>query len=168
MAEISVKKVEDTGAELRPLFQEIEKQFEAVRRRAFDLFEKRGREFGHALDDWLKAEHDVMGWPAAELKEGDSKYELSMTLPGYEAKDVQVTATPSEIMVHANVEAEKKVEGETCLWTEFASNDVCRRFRLPDAIDPDTITASLDKGMLHITAAKVSKPQARPIEVKAA
>lgn len=31
-----------------------------------------------------------------------------MTLPGYEPKDVQVTVTPSEIIVHANVETEKE------------------------------------------------------------
>ncbi len=29
---------------------------EQIRQRAYELFEKRGREHGHDLDDWLKAE----------------------------------------------------------------------------------------------------------------
>lgn len=72
MATVAVQKIGDKSAKPPPLFQEIEKQFDDVRRRAFELFEKRGRELGHALEDWLKAEHEVVGWPAAELSEADS------------------------------------------------------------------------------------------------
>lgn len=32
---------------------------ELVRRRAYELFEARGREPGHELDDWLQAEREV-------------------------------------------------------------------------------------------------------------
>jgi len=168
MATVAVQKIEDKGTKPLPLFQDIEKQMDQVRQRAFELFERRGCELGHAMEDWLKAEHEVMGWPAAEMDERDGKYELKMTLPGYEAKDIEVTATPSEIVVHANVETEKKTEAEKCLWTEFQSNDVCRRFELPETIDVEKVTANLDKGMLHVTAAKMPTAQARPIEVRAA
>ena len=33
---------------------------DAIARRAYELFEKRGREMGHDLDDWLRAEHEMM------------------------------------------------------------------------------------------------------------
>jgi len=33
---------------------------EQVRRRAFDLYEQRGREDGHDLDDWLQAESELI------------------------------------------------------------------------------------------------------------
>lgn len=32
---------------------------EFIRRRAYQLFERRGRLPGHALDDWLQAEHEI-------------------------------------------------------------------------------------------------------------
>ena len=32
---------------------------EAISRRAYELFEERGREGGRALDDWLRAEHEL-------------------------------------------------------------------------------------------------------------
>lgn len=32
---------------------------EQIRRRAYELYEQRGRDDGHELDDWLKAESEV-------------------------------------------------------------------------------------------------------------
>ena len=32
---------------------------EAIRTRAYELYEERGREVGHELDDWLRAEQEV-------------------------------------------------------------------------------------------------------------
>ena len=34
---------------------------EQIRRRAYELYEARGREDGHDLDDWLQAEADFLG-----------------------------------------------------------------------------------------------------------
>jgi HSP20 family molecular chaperone IbpA len=94
-----------------------------------DLFERRGREFGYALDDWLKAEREILGqWSAAELKEKEGKYELEMTLPGFDPKEIQVTATPQEIIVHAETKHEKKAEEGKVVWSEFGSNSVYRGF----------------------------------------
>ena len=36
--------------------QELENQ---IRQRAFELYEARGREEGHDLDDWLRAEEEI-------------------------------------------------------------------------------------------------------------
>jgi hypothetical protein len=34
---------------------------EEVQRRAYELYEQRGREDGHDWDDWLQAEHELRG-----------------------------------------------------------------------------------------------------------
>jgi len=39
--------------------QEIDLQ-EQVRRRAFEIYEQRGREDGHNVEDWLQAEAEVL------------------------------------------------------------------------------------------------------------
>jgi HSP20 family protein len=168
MANVAIQKVENMGGKPLPIFEAIEKRLDDVRQRAFGLFEQRGYELGHQLDDWLKAEHEVFGWPAAELTEKDGKYEAEITLPGFDPKEVQVTATPSEIIVHAETKHEKKIEKPNVLWTEFGSNDVYRRFELPARIDVDKTSATLDNGLLHITAAKAPVAQTKPVELRAA
>jgi hypothetical protein len=34
---------------------------ERIRNRAYDIYEKRGAQDGHALDDWLEAKAEVLG-----------------------------------------------------------------------------------------------------------
>lgn len=167
MANITVQKVVKPNVKRLPIFEEMEKRFEDVRRRAWELFEDRGHQIGHALEDWLRAEHEVCGWPAAELDEKNGEYELQMTLPGFDVNEVQVTATPAEILVHAELKAQSDGEVKV-LWTEFGPNNICRRFPMPEPIDVEKIRARLDKGMLHITAVKAPEAKAQPITIAAA
>ena len=41
-----------------------------IRRRAYELYEKRGREDGHAEEDWLRAEAEVLGSALRKAKVG--------------------------------------------------------------------------------------------------
>jgi len=156
MAQVAITKVKDAEKKALPVFDEIAKRLEAVQRRAFELFEQRGREDGHELEDWLQAEHELFGWPAAELAEKNGAYEIGVTLPGFEAKDVEVTATPAEVVIHAATQKEKKSEKDNVLWTEFGSDDVYRRFQVPNAINVDQVTAKLDNGLLRVIAPKIA------------
>ena len=75
MSQVAIQKVNDTAKTSLPIFEEVARRFDAVRQRAFDLFENRGGELGHDQEDWLKAERELFCWPAAELAERDGKYE---------------------------------------------------------------------------------------------
>lgn len=164
MANIAIERIAEPWKHPLPLFQEMEKQFEQVRGRAFQLFETRGCELGHDIDDWIRAEHEVMGWSAAELVESDGTYKLEMTLPGFDPKQIEVAATPSAIVVHAEIKGGKKA-AEHVLWTEFGPNCISRRFELPKPIDVNKTRATLDHGLLKVLAEKApaAKPAAIPI-----
>jgi HSP20 family protein len=164
MSQVAIHIAYDADKRTLPIFGQIATRFQAVREHAFDLFEKRGYEPGHDQEDWLKAERELFGWPAAELAEKDGAYEIQVTLPGFEAKEVEVTATPTEIVVHASTEEEKKTEKGNVLWTEFGSNDVYRQFELLNPINVDKVTANLENGLLRIKAPESAKLK----EIKAA
>lgn len=153
MAAIAVQKIDDSSRALLPIFQEIDQRTEQVARRAFELSLAHGGENGHQTEDWLRAEHEIMGWPAAELAETDGEYKLEVTLPGFDVKQIQIAATPTEIALHAATNP--KPDGEHILWTEFGANDVYRRFLLPEPINVDHMKAALDHGLLKITAARI-------------
>jgi HSP20 family molecular chaperone IbpA len=159
MSRVAIKKANDGSQEPLPVFGELAKRFEAIERRAFDLFEERGREVGHDEEDWLKAEHELLGWPAAELSEKDGVYEMRIALPGFEAKDIEVTATSSEIVVHAATAGERKSEKDNVIWTEFGSNDLYRRFTVPNLIDIDKVSTNLENGLLRISAPEIARPK---------
>ena len=150
-----------------------------VERRAFARFQGRGRRAGSSLEDWTAAEHEVLGWPAAELCEVDGRYEMALTLPGYTASEVEVTASPREVVVHASTtrrergprgrdaedgrhaagqegDGQQRTGHPRVLWSEFGSNAVWRRFTLAAPIDVDQVTARLENGMLRVRAPRAT------------
>ena len=168
MADVNIQKVENAGDRRLPVFQELDHLMERIQRRAFELFAGRGFAHGHDRDDWVTAEHEFC-WPATELSEQDKNYVLSVALPGFEPGQVWVTATPSELIVHAQSKSEQRRDEAAAgkpkvLWSEFRSNDVYRRVALAEPIDVSKVTASLGNGLLKIVAAKaVSKVSSIPI-----
>lgn len=163
MPSVKVQTVSDQEKPAVPIFEEFGKRLDEIRRRAYELFEKRGSEIGRALEDWFKAEREVVGSPPAEFADKGGAYELQIALPGFDVKDVNVTAAGDEIIVKAASREEKKSEEGKVLWTEFSSNDLYRRFQAPNLIDTDKTTATLEKGMLHIHAPKAEvKEKASP------
>jgi len=166
MPEITVQKIKDPVKQAPPIFVELEKRLDAVRQRAHQMFLNRGQ-MDRALDDWFAAEHELFGWSAAELSEKDDMYEIDFALAGFDAKDIQVTATPNEIIVRAETKETREVEKDKVLWSEFGSKDVCRRFELPDPIDTDKVSATFDKGILRIKARKGVAGEKKNISVSA-
>lgn len=154
------------GARTLPVFRELADRLEAVRKRAFDRFAMRGGEPGHELEDWVTAEREILGWPVAELKERNGSYEIDVTLPGFSPRDIDVTATPKELIVHAVSTSDRSGDDSRVLWSEFGQHEVYRRIEFPTAINADRISANLDHGVLHLKAPK-SAPSASPSDLPA-
>jgi HSP20 family molecular chaperone IbpA len=159
MSQVAIKKLDDGSKKTLGVFAEIAKRFEPVERRAFDLFERRGREQGHDVEDWINGEHELLGWPAAELSEKDGVYDVQIALPGFEAKEVEVTATPPETVLHAVSKQENKAEKDDVLWTEFGSSEIYRRFELANPINVDKVTANIENGLRRINAPEIARPK---------
>jgi len=147
MTQITVHQAESGKAAVaNPFFAKVEKALEAVRRRAFELFEKRGGAPGGELGDWLEAEQELFFVPRAEMTEDDRSFTMKMETPGFESANVEVIALPREILVEAKAEKREKSAAETkCLY---------RRFELSVPIDARKVHATLDKGQLTIEAPK--------------
>lgn len=170
MSELPVQKVTKHDDRSLPIFREIESVLERIRARAFDLAAGRGFLAGRDLDDWLAAERAEC-WPSCELSERDGRLKLSVALPGYEAREIGVTATPAEIIVKAckapdagDQPGKTKAEVACVHWSEFRSNDVYRRVELPAPIDAAKCSARLENGMLIIEAPRASAT-AQPVAV---
>ena len=164
MSRIEVHKVSEKDDRSLPIFAEFDRLADRIRMQAYQLFRHRGAGEGHALDDWLAAEREVC-WPTAELAETDDAFALKVALAGFEPKDIEVTATPCEIIVKAAQEQRKSGPGKEgeLKWSEFRSSDVYRRFELPAEVDVDKLAASFSNGLLEVKAPKAAeKPAAEP------
>jgi HSP20 family molecular chaperone IbpA len=153
-----------------PVFAEADRIFERVQQRAFDLFAARGFGDGRALEDWLSAEHEVCG-PAAKLVETQNEYVVGIALPGFEPGEIDLIATPRELIVHARSRHEranmdKGGEGNVP-WSEFLSNNVYRRIEFPADVRVNDVMTTSKNGLLTIVAPK-AKVTSKPAAVTAA
>ncbi len=161
MSHVAVQKFGPNEAESRSILEDMEALTERIRLRAYELFERRGDRGGSALNDWLTAENGLLLTPEADLVESDDKYELQIGVPGFDAKDINVSALPDALIVRAkNTHNHEKTEGSV-RFCEFGEKSVFRQVDLPAPIDVDKVTTSLQKGILKVTAPKTEKTAPR-------
>lgn len=165
MTTIPVKRLKDEAATL-PVFEELDRRIAQVQQRAYDLFAARGFEPGHDLNDWLAAEKEMLGWPAAELVEKDGEYEMDLTLPGFEPKDIEVIAEPECVTVHARAETRSEKKDEHVLWSEFGQNEVFRKVTFPADVELSKVTAEYSNGLLRVHAPKATSTVKKEKEKK--
>jgi len=106
------------------------------------------------VDDWLQAEREIVWAPASELIENKDDFRARIALPGFEAKELEITATPNALVVRAESTHTHEGKEADVRFCEFSGRKMFRRLDMPADIDVDKVTASLDKGMLEVTAPK--------------
>lgn len=160
MHSVSINKVQTAQAAIASLSSELDKTTEAVRWRAYRYFLERGGVDGKDLDDWLRAEREIIWTPGAEMTRDENTITLRVHAPGLDPEGVQITATPESIFVQAEAaHLHEAAVGEVCL-CEFAEK-FFRRFDLPEQIDVDNVSAKLEKGILQIVAVKAQAVKSR-------
>jgi HSP20 family protein len=156
-----------------PIFVEAEKLFEQVKefsqsiaRRAYEYFEARGREFGHDLEDWFRAESELMRRAPVEIKDAGSQITVRAEVPGFTADEIKVSVEPQRLVISGKSEETMEEKKEQTLISEFRSNQFCREMMLPAEVEPDKTTAVLKNGVLELALAKSTESKAVDVEVK--
>jgi HSP20 family molecular chaperone IbpA len=79
-----------------------------VRNRAYELFEHRGRKGGHALDDWLAAESELLCQPLIELSETDQDLHVTVDAAGFKSEELHIDVLPASMVVVGEHEHHRK------------------------------------------------------------
>lgn len=159
MAQIAVRKSKDSETLPQRLLEKAQDITEAIKQRAFDLFRSRDGRHGSDLNDWLQAEREMVWSPASELVEDEKAFRATIAVPGFDAKDIQVSALPDALVIEAEASHTHEEKNENVCFCEFSGKQLFRRLDLPAPVDVDKVTASLDKGILQVTAPKTTIKQ---------
>jgi HSP20 family protein len=171
MNKLSIRYLFPEDPDALPLFESLNELQEAIRQKAFDLFSERGTIHGNDLEDWLRAERELVWVPQSETMEDDKQFRLRLIVPGLEAQDLQITAMPDAIIVQAegtSKEAKETKEARTVPFRELRSRKLFRRFDFEEPIDPSRTEASLARGILEIVAAKAAPAKEVKVAVQGA
>lgn len=154
MAQVPVQKIGENKPALTPVLEGLQETYDRIRKRAFELFERRGGTPGFELDDWLQAERDLFWVPQAEVSETETEFKLKVAVPGFGAKDLDITAQPEEILVQGNAGKREEQTEDGVMYSEFGRKELYRRFVLATPIEIGSVSANVENGLLTVIARK--------------
>lgn len=171
----AMQKVETAEPKLEPVFVAAEKMFEKfadvsreIGRRAHDFFRERGGQFGKDLDDWFKAENEILRPVPVEITESNGNIFVKAAVPGYKPEEINVSVKDDVLMISGDTEESKHSEDANTVLREWNSNRFCRQFTLPSEVIADKVVAKLTNGMLELTLPKASAKEETKVAVTAA
>src|SRR4030095_15347359 len=148
------------------LLEELENLRSRIAKRAFELFTDRGGALGLELDDWFRAERELVSLPPIEIAETDKYVEVRVALPGFKSEEIEVFVEPRSVTIKGERKEKSHTEKKTVKYSDFRSNEVCRQFQLPSETNPDEASAVLSEGILSLALPKTATSE-KKIEVNA-
>lgn len=158
------KPVSPIFTEAKHLLDEMKKLKEKISARAFEIFKGRGESPGSELEDWFKAESELLKFVPTEIVDGGDHLQVKLEVPGFKAEELKVSVEPYQLILHGKSETtDEKKEDKQVVYTEHRTNQIYRELSLPSKVDKDKVETSLKDGILSITLPKV---KASEVEVK--
>jgi len=159
MSHVAISKCKDPETTPGTFLEKLEAITDSIRNRAFALFQHRGGGSGSELEDWLQAERDLVLSPPSELVDDEKQFTARVAMPGFDAKDIHVSAMPDALVIQAGATHSHEGKAGNVRFCEFSEKQLFRRLDLPASVDVDKVKASVDKGILQITAPKAAARQ---------
>jgi HSP20 family protein len=139
--------------ELNTLQSEVNRLFNTV-------FEGQGGTAGNGgtLPRWM---------PAMDLLESGDHFVLRADLPGMSEDDVKIELEDSTLTISGERKVQHETEQEGYYRVERASGAFSRSLTLPKGVDPESVAASFDRGVLEVRIPKPEERKPRRIEIAA-
>ena len=103
--------------------------------------------------------------PAMDLVETDDSLVLSADLPGLERDDVSIEVKDNVLTVSGKRESEHSEMGDGYRRVERAFGGFSRSVSLPEGVEADKVSATFEKGVLHVTIPKPEERKPHRVEI---
>ena len=151
-----------------PFIEPAQEMNELIASRAYELFESSGFTHGHAHEDWLRAESEILLQAPVDITETETGFTIRADVPGFGAKDLQVRVAPRSLCITGKRHESSDQKEGTTVYSERPSKNIFRVVDLPSEIDRDRVNATVSDGLLEIKLLKVGLGKKVPVLAKAA
>jgi HSP20 family protein len=138
---------------------------------ASHLEQRINRLFSDALGnlDWQYRDNAGAAWvPPVDIFEEADSIRIMAEVPGVSPDHVKISLENNVLTIHGTKEQVAQERSERVHRYERTYGAFERSFTLPATVDPNTIKATYEHGVLTVTLPKVEKAKPRQIEVKVA
>jgi HSP20 family protein len=146
-----------------PFIEPAQETNDLIARRAYELFESSGFTHGHALEDWLRAESEILLQAPVDVTETETGFTIRADVPGFGEKDLEVRIAPRSLCITGQRHELSDQKEGTTIYSERPSTHIFRVLHLLAEIDPDTVNATVSDGLLEIKLFKVGLSKKVPL-----
>ncbi|MGB9121606.1 MAG: Hsp20 family protein [Candidatus Angelobacter sp.] len=133
-------------------------------KRAFQLFEERGCENGHDLDDWFKAEAELIAPIPIKVKETAREIRIEAEVRGFNDDEVAFNLEKNQV----SIQGIKQTNSNDATQSKSEIRMIYGSISLPSEVVPQKAHATLKNGILEIIAPRSATEIAKAIAVSAA
>ena len=148
--------------------ERINRIYDAIARRAYDLFEQEGRVDGNDVRHWLQAEQEFLFPVPLDLEENAGDLVVRASVPGFTAGELEVNVEPRRVIITGKRESKKETKGGESQLTEESSEEIMRTLDLPCDVDAGKVSATLKEGVLSVFLPKAESKAPGVADSKAA
>jgi HSP20 family protein len=150
------------------LFDRMRDTYGSIARRAFEIFECSGQPFGHDLDDWFRAESELLHPVHLDVAESGNALTVRAEVPGFSAKEIEVSVEPRRLTISGKRETKEERKTEKTIYSERCADQILRVLDLPAEIDTGKVEATLRDGILELAMPKAAEAKKIRVEPKVA
>ena len=103
--------------------------------------------------------------PPMDLVESGDHFVLRADLPGLGEDDVKIELEDSTLTISGERKAEHEEKGEGFYRVERATGSFSRSLTLPKGVDPESVVAKFDRGVLEVRIPKPAERKPRRIAI---
>jgi HSP20 family protein len=152
----------------RDVLDRIQQTYDSIARRAFEIFENNGRWFGHDLEDWFRAESELLHPVHLEMAESDDALIVRAEVPGFNNKELEINVEPRKLTIAGKHQAQEERRKAKTIYSERCAKEILRVVHLPAEVDSSKASATLNNGILNIELPKAAHTKTVRSEAKAA
>jgi HSP20 family protein len=150
------------------VFDRIQQIYGEIARRAFEIFDNNGRWLGNDLEDWFRAESELLHPVHLEIAESDANLTVQVEVPGFSTKELEINVEPRRLTIAGKHEAQEESKKGKTIYSERCAKEILRVIDLPAEVDSSKVSAILKDGILKMELPKAAHVKAVRIEPKTA
>ena len=102
---------------------------------------------------------------AMDIYETPDSYEIEAAMPGVKPEDVDITLNNNVLTIRGETRAEEEKDDKNYHLRERRASSFIRSITLPSSINPDTIEAHYDNGVLKLRLPKAEEAKAAGADI---
>ena len=133
---------------------EARKMFDSIARRAYEIFESKGRVRGCDLDNWIQAEAELFKPTPFDVSESGEGFTVRTEVRGLAPRELEIDMEPQRVTILGKHKGKEGTRTDSSVRSDKQSNQLLRCLQLPVEVDTRHVTARLRRGVLELEMKK--------------